>query len=289
METNLKVWEKKLKLVEKNLRIAYPRLFSSVYSRSHTNLPFIYGVTPTYARPVQKAELVRLCQTFLYVQNFHWIIVEDSPHKTQLVTNFLANCGVKYTHLSAETPASYRLAEKDPNWLKPKGTLQRNFALDWLRKNRSGQGGVVYFADDDNTYSLEIFEEMRYTNKVSCWPVGLVGGLKFERPITKNGKVVSWYTFWKPNRPFPMDMAGFAINLQVLLDIPEAKFDLRVQRGYQETSLLKKIITMEELEPKADSCTKVLVWHTRTEKAKLKNEKKLLDMGRPQSDPSIEV
>ena len=54
-----------------------------------------------------------------------------------------------------------------------------------------------------------------------------------------------------------MDMAGFAINLQVLLDIPEAKFDLRVQRGYQETSLLKKIVTMEELEPKANNCTEV--------------------------------
>jgi hypothetical protein len=160
METRLKDWEKKLKIVEKNLRIAYPRLFSSVYSRSHPDLPFIYAVTPTYARPVQKAELVRLCQTFLHVQNFHWVIVEDSHTKTQLVKNVLGRCGVKYTHLNVETPASYRLEEKDPNWLKPKGTLQRNLALDWLRKNRNGQSGVVYFADDDNTYSLEIFEEV---------------------------------------------------------------------------------------------------------------------------------
>ena len=41
---------------------------------------------------------------------------------------------------------------------------------------------MVYFADDDNTYSTELFEEMRTTRKVSVWPVGLVGGLMVERP-----------------------------------------------------------------------------------------------------------
>ena len=40
---------------------------------------------------------------------------------------------------------------------------------------------MIYFADDDNTYSLEIFEEMRHTQTVSVWPVGLVGGLMVER------------------------------------------------------------------------------------------------------------
>ena len=34
--------------------------------------------------------------------------------------------------------------------------------------------GVIYFADDDNTYSLDLFEEMRYTQTVSVWPVGKV-------------------------------------------------------------------------------------------------------------------
>ena len=33
--------------------------------------------------------------------------------------------------------------------------------------------GVIYFADDDNTYSLDIFEEMRTTKTVSVWPVGI--------------------------------------------------------------------------------------------------------------------
>lgn len=50
----------------------------------------------------------------------------------------------------------------DPSWLKPRGVEQRNEGLRWLRENGRGdnQQGVVYFADDDNTYSLQIFEEV---------------------------------------------------------------------------------------------------------------------------------
>lgn len=111
----------------------------------------------------------------------------------------------------------------DPNWLKPRGVEQRNEGLRWLREDRraqpgaDGQQGVVYFADDDNTYSLQIFEEvgvnnfclsvylqlirvgeqtlfrdsfqMRSTQRVSVWPVGLVGGMKYERPVVERGKV----------------------------------------------------------------------------------------------------
>ena len=44
----------------------------------------IYVITPTYSRPVQKAELTRLASVFLMVPNLHWIVVEDSPRKTNL-------------------------------------------------------------------------------------------------------------------------------------------------------------------------------------------------------------
>lgn len=92
---------------------------------------------------------------------------------------------------------------------------------------------MVYFADDDNTYSLQIFEEvgavlmilrllpmsiksvaeevsvfkcamikeevplvlcqMRSTQRVSVWPVGLVGGMKYERPVVEAGKVGAFF------------------------------------------------------------------------------------------------
>ncbi|CAM2116979.1 unnamed protein product [Caretta caretta] len=252
-------------------------------------LPIIYAITPTYARLVQKAELVRISQTFLHVKNFHWIVVEDSPVKTQLVSELLAQSGLRFTHLHTETPKEHKRKESDPNWLKPRGVEQRNLALQWLRENRElSEEGVVYFADDDNTYSLRLFDEIRSTKRVSVWPVGLVGGLRFERPLVEKGRVVGFYTAWKPNRPFPMDMAGFAIALQLLLANREARFDLLAERGYLESSLLQSLVSIEELEPRADNCTKVLVWHTRSEKPKMKQEELLQKQGLG-SDPSIEV
>ncbi|KAK2705056.1 hypothetical protein QYM36_017183 [Artemia franciscana] len=41
---------------------------------------------------------------------------------------------------------------------KPKGVSNRMAALEWLRSNNITRG-VIYFADDDNTYDLELFEE----------------------------------------------------------------------------------------------------------------------------------
>lgn len=56
---------------------------------------------------------------------------------------------------------------------------------------------------------------MRNTKTVSVWPVGLVGNVRFERPILdEHDKVANWSTGWRPERPFAIDMAGFAINLK---------------------------------------------------------------------------
>ena len=100
---------------------------------------------------------------------------------------------------------------------------------------------------------------MRYTKKVSIWPVGIVGGLQWEGPICKNGKVVKFRVGWDVKRPFPIDMAGFAINLQLLLDHPSANIDVKAQRGHLESSLLKQLVKQEDLEPLADECSKVTV------------------------------
>ncbi|XP_026072196.1 galactosylgalactosylxylosylprotein 3-beta-glucuronosyltransferase 3 [Carassius auratus] len=262
-----------------------------------TDVPRIYVITPTYARLVQKAELTRLSHTFLHVPHLHWIMVEDAPQPTLLVTDFLAASGLTYTHLHQLTPKDRKLQEGDPSWLKPRGAEQRNEGLRWLREMGAAAEGkeaaaleeaVVYFADDDNTYSLQLFEEMRYTYRVSVWPVGLVGGMKFERPVVEDGKVVRFHTGWRPNRPFPMDMAGFAVSLRFILTTPQARFDGDAQMGFLESSFLQHLVTMDDLEPKADLCTKVLVWHTRTEKPKMKREDALQKQGLG-SDPDVEV
>ncbi|ROL49584.1 Galactosylgalactosylxylosylprotein 3-beta-glucuronosyltransferase 2 [Anabarilius grahami] len=119
-----------------------------------TSLPVIYAITPTYSRAVQKAELTRLANTFRQVPQFHWIVVEDSNSHTELVSRFLARSGLRYTHLNVFTPRRFKRTGM------PRATEQRNLALGWLRGHRASKDkGVVFFADDDNTYSLELFEE----------------------------------------------------------------------------------------------------------------------------------
>jgi hypothetical protein len=61
-----------------------------------------------------------------------------------------------------------------------------------FREHGKGRDGVVYFADDDNTYSLELFHEIRTTARVSVFPVGLVGGVMVEKPKVLNGRVIGW-------------------------------------------------------------------------------------------------
>ena len=156
--------------------------------------------------------------------------------------------------------------------------------------------GVIYFADNDNTYSIQLFEEMRHTKRVSVWPVGLVGGLMVEKPKLEHNdhaqsKVITgWDVAWKPNRAFAIDMAGFAINARLFLDQPRAKFSYVVKRGEQESEFLKRLnVKLMELEPKAEMCTKVLVWHTRSEKVDMGMEEKRKSMLLPPSNQGIEV
>lgn len=131
-------------------------------SPNYTGLPTIFVITPTYKRHTQKAELTRLCQTFLLVKNLHWIVIEDADEKTPLVARLLARCGVAFTLLNRKSslkvqPKRHR---KDPP--KNRGAEQRNIGLDWLRETyKLGEiCGVVYFGDDDNTYDVRLFEEV---------------------------------------------------------------------------------------------------------------------------------
>ncbi|XP_071081457.1 galactosylgalactosylxylosylprotein 3-beta-glucuronosyltransferase 1-like [Haliotis cracherodii] len=243
------------------------------------SMPVVYAITPTYARIEQKAELTRLSQTLLHLPNFHWILVEDAMNKTNLVMNLLRSSGLSYTHLYALTPADRKLKPTESHSSKPRGVSQRNAGLSWIRRylDPDKHPGVVYFADDDNTYDLRIFAEMRMTKGVSVWPVGFTGGLKYAAPVVKNGKVTGWFTGWAPERPFAIDMAGFAINLKLFFQYPKAQFsNYNVKSGYQESSILLALnTTLDGLEPLADNCTKVLVWHTRTGQIQLLGESRI--------------
>ncbi|KAL3265392.1 hypothetical protein HHI36_009598 [Cryptolaemus montrouzieri] len=241
----------------------------------------IYCITPTYWRYVQKAELIRVLQTLTlasYKTNIQWIVIEDSEQKTELVKNLLKRIDMqdhfKYVHLNAKTPPFQKLKGKDPRWKKHRGVEQRNAALKWIRDNVNPHGTkkIAFFMDDDNTYDVKLFEEIAKVRNVGVWPVGLVGGLNLETPVLdpKTGKVAGYKSGWKPDRAFAIDMAGFGINIDLILTKPEAVFSYRMERGFQESQFLSYFTTKEQLEPLADNCTKVYVWHTRTEKPDVK-------------------
>jgi beta-1,3-glucuronyltransferase S len=62
-------------------------------------------------------------------------------------------------------------------------------------------------------------------------------------------------------------MAGFAVSLEYMAKSPNATMPYRA--GYEEDDFLKSIgLKMDHIEPKANNCTEILVWHTQTTKSK---------------------
>lgn len=256
--------------------ISFPIAYSLKFYQEYNDMPIIYIITPTdNKRPTQMADLIRMRNTLWLVPKIVWILIEDSEHKTNKIGRFLNYSQIPNVHLNDLTPEDAIIGSGEKKWSKPRGVVQRNKGLDWLRSNsdKLHEAGVVYFADDDNTYDIRLFEEMRYTKKVSVWPVAFVGEILYERPICKNNKVVDWFVSWGTSRPFPVDMAGFAVNLKLLMAHPSARFSLQSPRGMQESHLLNNLVRVKDLECKAENSTKIYVWHTNTRKVILASEK----------------
>lgn len=92
----------------------------------------------------------------------------------------LSFAGIPYTHIASPMPAFYRTKK-----LVPRGVANRRAALAWIRNNNK-KSGVLYFGDDDNTFDLKLFSEIRTTKKVSMFPVGLIGDYAVSTPVVKN-------------------------------------------------------------------------------------------------------
>ncbi|XP_046683733.1 galactosylgalactosylxylosylprotein 3-beta-glucuronosyltransferase P-like [Homalodisca vitripennis] len=226
------------------------------------DIPTLYIITPTYRRPEQLAELTRLAQTLMHIPKIHWLVIEDSRVATPQVTQLLLRTGLSFEHLIAPMPDIY----KNKTGSKPRGVSNRNRGLKWLRANATK--GVFYFADDDNTYDIALFQEMRFTERVSMWPVGLCTNFGMSTPIVRNGSLTGFYDGWIAGRKFPVDMAGFAVNVKFLLQRPKATMPYKP--GFEEDGFLRSLAPFEpkDIELRADNCTKILVWHTQTKKNK---------------------
>lgn len=107
-------------------------------------------VTPTYNRALQAYYFNRLGQVLRLVPPpLVWIVVETDAESVE-TADVLRKSGVMYRHLVC--------TENSTN-VKDRGVHQRNTALEHIEHHKLD--GIVYFADDDNIYSLELFESLR--------------------------------------------------------------------------------------------------------------------------------
>ncbi|XP_058447331.1 galactosylgalactosylxylosylprotein 3-beta-glucuronosyltransferase S [Malaya genurostris] len=237
------------------------RIFYGTESDNAVDPATIYFVTPTYPRREQFAEITRLGQTLMHVPHLHWIVADDTDSCNQYLNNLLKKFGIPYTHIASPMPAFYRTKK-----LVPRGVANRRAALSWIRNNNK-KNGVLYFGDDDNTFDLKLFSEIRTTKKVSMFPVGLIGDYAVSTPIVTNGRVQGFFDSWPAKRRWPVDMAGFAVNLEYMA--LSSNVTMPYKAGYEEDEFLKSIgLKMQDIEPKASNCTEILVWHTQTKNNK---------------------
>ena len=237
---------------------------TTIRNRLEHEAPVIYFITPTYTRREQVAELTRLSQTLLNVKNLVWIIAEDSNSCSRVVGDVLKRHAdrIPYVHLISPMPEMYK-----SEYYKPRGVSSRNAGVKWILDNgKTLPEGVLYLGDDDNTYDLRLFEEIRKTKKVSMLPVGFIGPQGLSGPIVRDGKVIGFSDSWFESRKFPVDMAGFAVTTELLkMHRPKMAY----KAGHEEDLFLKSLnVSFKDIEPLAKDCTEVLVWHTQTIKEK---------------------
>ncbi|KAF9687402.1 hypothetical protein SADUNF_Sadunf02G0089800 [Salix dunnii] len=223
-------------------------------------------ITPTYNRALQAYFLNRLGQVLRLVQPpLLWIVVEMTSASAE-TAEILRKTGVMYRHLVC--------VNKNNTSVKDRGVHQRNAGLEHIERHRLD--GIVYFADDDNVYSLELFESLRNISRFGTWPVAMLAQSKnkaiLEGPVCNASQVIGWHTNEKSKRlrRFHVDMSGFAFNSTILWDPkrwnrpfsnPIRQLDT-VKEGFQETTFIEQVVEDEsQMESVPPSCSRILNWH----------------------------
>ena len=98
-----------------------------------------------------------------------WFIVEDAPEATKPLNKFLQESRVVFIHLHVNmnqliTFETLKHNTKDldhSGYNLHRGSAQRNTAIQWLLSNpdQVKPNSVIYFADDDNSFHIKLFEE----------------------------------------------------------------------------------------------------------------------------------
>ncbi|KAL9250082.1 putative beta-1,4-xylosyltransferase IRX9H [Drosera capensis] len=226
-------------------------------------------VTPTYNRMFQGYYLSRLGQVLRLVNPpVLWIVVEIGGQSAE-TAEILRSVGVTYRHL---------VCEKNMTDVKDRGVEQRNVALKHIEMHKLD--GIVYFADDDNVYSLELFERLRGISRFGTWPVAMLAQSKsktiLEGPVCNGSAVIGWHSNEKSKRVrrFHVYMSGFAFNSTILWDPRRWKrFFAKpirqlntVKEGFQETTFIQQLVEDEsQMEGIPEGCQRIMNWHLHSE------------------------
>lgn len=229
-------------------------------------------VTPTYVRPFGSYYLTRLAHTLkLIPPPLLWLVVE-MRYQSLETSQLLRETGIMYRHLVCDTVLTN---------VKDREAYQRNTALAHIEQHELD--GIVYFADDDNIYTLELFEQMRNITRFGTWLVGLMAPGKsraiLEGPVCEGEKVLGWHTSERRKRlrRFHVDMSGFAFNSTILWDprrwnrptSEPIRHRDTIREGFQETTFIEQLVPDESyMEGRPLGCLKVMVWHLHLEAPK---------------------
>ena len=223
---------------------------------SNQFIPDFYMITPTYTRVTQQSDLTNIIQSAVLSDlNIQLIIVEDTDNKhPSAVVQDLAH---QFSFPKTRTNITLlQCASSTKKWNKRmRGVGQRNAALEWVSKHQKNESAMVYFGDDDNTYSYKLFHEFvtvgRDDDKESLGvlPVGMIQREESTNFTVecKDRRVINFHAAWLPGRLFAMDMAGFAFKVKALLDT-EARFGQWMGLGQLETQYVCLVLGMKHCE-----------------------------------------
>ncbi|XP_064989878.1 probable beta-1,4-xylosyltransferase IRX9H isoform X1 [Musa acuminata AAA Group] len=229
-------------------------------------------VTPTYNRAFQGYHLSRLAHTLKLVPPpLLWIVVETKT-ATAETADILRRSGVMYRHLVCRKNTSVNLH---------RDVRQRHTALKHIRLHRLD--GIVYMADDDNIYSLDLFDRLRQIRRFATWPVAMLAQSKnkviLQGPVCNGRKVIGWHTNRKGNnhRRFHVDISGFAFNSSILWNprrwmYPKDIIRLldTVTERFEDTGFIEQIVEDEgQLEGLPNDCSRIMNWRLQLESRSL--------------------
>lgn len=268
----------------------------------------LYIITPTKQSTVRLADLTRLSQTVAHVPNVYWIVVESGSEADLSVWELLhrkeRTLGVHYAYIACERDPQENtrgFSERDGalQWLLDKvwpepmdDGIGKNYHLKHeegadlprcettckLLKQSSkphikkGEFGMVYFADDDNSYDSDLLNEIRlYGRYISMFPVGgMEAGFATPVVLLTNSSLLGLYSGWQGQRVWPTDTAEFAVDLQYMYDLNNNRSAWYVPchspRNYGEEGMLLRFGWPEDnkFTILSNNAQLIRVWHVKT-------------------------